>query len=249
MVQPKELKAVIVGVGHVGATTANTLQLQDLTDSAAASGSYNVEVYAGSYKDCTDASFVIITAGHQEELSETHVDLLRAKYRNIQDVIPKIARYVSRSSILIIATHTVEALTYAAYKLSSLPSCQVFGCGTALTTSRFRLELAKHYAVNPRDVYAVIAGKHDSQCYVAGWSNITIDGVRVRDFCEQTGRMYEQEELFACYLRAKQAAIEIMESKGSPSFSMAAGLASIVKALVENGNAMLTVSVVGSIWA
>ncbi|KAK4887948.1 hypothetical protein LTR49_028908, partial [Elasticomyces elasticus] len=68
--------AVIVGVGHVGATTAYTLQLQglvssivlidnhekraegearDLINSAAGSASYNIEVYAGSYKDCKDA--------------------------------------------------------------------------------------------------------------------------------------------------------------------------------------------------
>jgi malate/lactate dehydrogenase len=56
--------------------------------------------------------------------------------------------------LLLIATNPVDALTFAALRLSGLPPARVFGSGTVLDTARLRAELAAHYGFDARNVHA-----------------------------------------------------------------------------------------------
>src|SRR5207302_9393193 len=57
-------------------------------------------------------------------------------------------------------SNPVDALTYAAWKLSGLPSHQVIGSGTTLDTARFRYLLSQQFGVDARSVHAYIIGEH-----------------------------------------------------------------------------------------
>jgi L-lactate dehydrogenase len=79
---------------------------------------------------------------------------------------------------LLIATNPVDALAYAAWKLSGLPARRVIGSGTILDTSRFRYLLSQHFGVDARSVHAHIIGEHgDSEVPV--WSLANIGGMRL----------------------------------------------------------------------
>jgi L-lactate dehydrogenase len=261
---PKQgTKIVIIGAGHVGATTAFSLMLNNLgeeivlididkkTTQGHAIDLINASVTlpsipsitAGCYDDCVDADIVILTAGHAQKLGETDKTLLDANFKILQDVAPRVGR-LAPHAIMIVAAHPVEILTYAAAKLSGLPSQNVIGFGTSLDTTRFQYELAKHYSVDPRNVYAPVVGQH-GMMELALWSSITIDGLPLRSYCEQIGRGYEDNELFTCFWRAKEAVFDIIDAKGSPSFSMASGLSAIVEAILRDQNTLMTVAVIG----
>lgn len=221
-------------------------EAMDLRHAAAAADPHVMDVYAGEWADIEGSAVVIITAGHAERPDETQQTLMRANYETLRMVVPRIAKHAP-DAVLLVASHPVEAMTYAAFKLSGFPAPHVIGSGTALDTARFRAELAKFYEVSPLDVNVVVAGQHGTE-EVSEWSSITINGLPLQSYCEQTGREYSNEELFACFLKARQAGYEILERKGSPTYSMAAGLASIVKAIVDDENLIMTVSVVGDFF-
>lgn len=256
------LKVVIVGAGHVGSATAFALLLKGLadeivlidTDIRKAEGEaadlaqasilgYHTDVYTGSYEDCKDASIVIVTAGHRPKPGETGRELLEANLATLKEVAPRIGK-ASPRAIMIVAAHPNEALTYAAAKLSGLPKHRVIGFGTSLDTARFRYELARHYNVDVRDVNASIVGEHGAQ-EAPLLSTITLDGLPLLSYCEQLGMRFQDEHVRACFQEAKQATFDIIERKGSPLMSMAAGLCAIVDAILRDEHSLMTVAAIG----
>ncbi|KAK6439393.1 hypothetical protein LTR95_004407, partial [Oleoguttula sp. CCFEE 5521] len=246
----KVTKIAIIGAGHVGAVTAFALILKELADEIvlidinsrrsegeavdltnAAMLNDQPDVYTGTFEDLRDASIVIITAGHAPKLGETDQATLEANLKILNNVAPKIGKLAPRS-LLIVAGHPNEALTYAAAKLSGLPEHHVIGYGTSLESTLFRCELAKHYSVDPRDVYASVVGQHGI-AEMPLWSTIAI------------GKDYEDDEVFACFWKAKQAAFSAIDHKGHPSFTMAAGIVAIVEAILRDENTLMTVAVPG----
>jgi L-lactate dehydrogenase len=207
---------------------------------AAIFASNHPNVYAGTYDDCKDAAIVIVAAGNAQTYGETGRALLEANLRIIKEVAPMIGK-----ALLVVAAHPNEALTYAAAKLSGLPNHRVIGYGTALDTATFRYELAKHYGVDPQDVHAVIVGQH-AISEMPIWSTISIDGLPLKSYCEQAGSDYNEDEVFACFWKAKEAAFDAIEHKGNPGFSMAAGIIAIVEAILHDENTLMTVSVAGN---
>lgn len=257
------VKIVVVGTGHVGAATAFALVLRGLGDEiilidsdfekaegeavdlaqASLVGSHP-GVYVGDYEDCQDASIVIITAGHAQQPTETEQMLLEANAKVLKEVAPKIGSAAPRA-LLIIAAHPNEVLTAAAAKLSGLPSHRVIGVGTSLDTACFKHEIAKHYQVDACDVHASIVGIHGINEF-ALWSQVTIDGILLESYLERAGMGQETEELEACFWKATRTTFEIIERKGSPSMSMAAGICAIVEALQSDNHSMLTVAANGT---
>jgi L-lactate dehydrogenase len=215
----------------------------DLTQVALFSSSHP-NIHAGVYDDCEDADIVIITAGNSQTYGETGCALLEANLRIVKEVAPKIGKAAPRA-LLVVAAHPNEALTYAAAKLSGLPDHRVIGYGTALDTTTFRYELAKHYGVDPQDVHAAIVGQH-AIIEIPLWSTICIDGLPLKSYCEQTGIDYKDDEVFTCLWKARRAAFDAIEHKGNPGFSMAAGIIAIVEAILRDQNTLMTVSVAGS---
>jgi L-lactate dehydrogenase len=146
-----------------------------------------------------------------------------------------------RPRILLVASNPVDVLTYAAWKWSGLPAGSVIGSGTSLDTSRFRRRLGELYNVAPESVHAYIIGEHgDSQ--VAVLSSARIAGIPLEDFC--------REEQFACddtTLRnianeTRAAGLEILQAKGATYYGIGAALVRIVRAILRNEHAVLTVS-------
>ncbi|KAI5460183.1 L-lactate dehydrogenase [Mariannaea sp. PMI_226] len=258
----KSTKIVIVGAGSVGATTAYSLLLSDLAtdivlidiDTHRAEGEVadlshaahfaQAKVRAGDYPDCAGATAVIITAGVNQKPGQTRLDLVRTNHSLFEDVVPRIAQ-ASPDTILVIATNPVDVLTHAAARLSGFPAHRVIGTGTSLDTTRFRRELGRHFGLSPRSVHAFVVGEHgDSQLPV--WSLANICGMRLPDYCRQAGRPHDEEAMEACAARTRHAAYHIIERKGKTNYGIASILVSIIAPIVTDGDAIMTVSQIGS---
>jgi L-lactate dehydrogenase len=252
-------RVAIVGTGNVGATYAYTLLLSGLASEivlidanhARAEGeamdlnhaipfSHPTRVWAGDYADCAGALITVLAAGAGQKPGETRLDLIKKNAAIWRTIIPAVVKH-NPDGILLVATNPVDALTYAAWKLSGLPAERVMGSGTILDTARFRYLLSEHFGVDARSVHAYIIGEHgDSEVPV--WSLANIAGMRLLEFCRAQGLQYDHQAMDKIFIQTRDAAYRIIERKGATYYAVAAGLMQITQAILRDQSTVLSVS-------
>jgi len=253
------VRVAVVGVGNVGATFAYALLLSGLASEivlidanpAKAEGeamdlnhavpfTHPTRIWAGDYADCSGAAVTVLAAGAGQKPGETRLDLIKKNAAIWREIVPKAVKH-NPGGILLVATNPVDALTYAAWKLSRLPAERVIGSGTVLDTSRFRYLLSQHFGVDARSVHAYIIGEHgDSEVPV--WSLANIAGMRLPEFCKAQNLSYDPQAMEEIFLQTRDAAYRIIERKGATYYAVAAGLMRITQAILRNQSTVLSVS-------
>ena len=142
--------------------------------------------------------------------------------------------------ILVIASNPVDVLTYVAWQASGLPVSRVIGTGTTLDTTRFRKELSQRLAIDPRNVHGYIIGEHgDSE--VAVWSHTMIGTKPILEIVDTTERL-TSDDLPIISDKVKNTAYEIIDRKQATYYGIGMSTARIVKAILNNEQAILPVS-------
>ena len=252
-------RVAIVGAGFVGSTTAYALlnsgmaaeivlidrdrrraegHVQDLRDAEVFSDA--TRVFAGEVGDCCSADVTIISAGVSQSGPKSRLEGLKETAVILKGLVQNISRH-NPHGILLIASNPVDILTYAVWKWSGLPASRVIGSGTSLDTARFRRRLAEKYGVASHNVHAYVIGEHgDSQIPVL--SSARIAGVPLEAFCQQLGLPYEENALGRIASETRTAGIEIIGAKGATYYGIGAALVRIVRAILRDEDAVLTVS-------
>ena len=256
---PRPTRVAVVGVGNVGATFAYALLLSGLAaeivlidaNRAKAEGeamdlnhtvpfAYPTRVWAGNYSDCAGATVTVLAAGSNQKPGETRLDLIKRNVSIWRNIVSEVAKH-NPEGILLVATNPVDVLTFAAWKLSGLPSERVMGSGTLLDTSRFRYLLSQHFGVDARSVHAFIIGEHgDSEVPV--WSSANIAGMRLPQFCKAQGIPDDRQAMERIFLQTRDAAYQIIERKGATYYAVAAGLMRITQAILRDQRTVLSIS-------
>ena len=259
MIKLNPRKVAIVGCGFVGAASAFALMEsglfsemvlidsnKDKAEGEALDISHGVpfakpvQITAGEYKDLSDASIIIVTAGAGQKPGETRLDLVKKNVGIFKSIIPEIAR-CNKDAILLIVANPVDILTYAAAKLSGFPENRVFGSGTVLDTARLKFLLGEHLQVDSRSVHSFIIGEHgDSEFAV--WSSTNISGVPLKRFCEMRGHFQHEEARHAIEESVKNSAYEIIERKGATYYGIAMSVKKICEAVVRDEKSIMPVS-------
>ncbi|OJT34546.1 L-lactate dehydrogenase [Staphylococcus ureilyticus] len=251
-------KVVLIGDGAVGSSYAFAVVAQGLADElviidldeakvkgdvadlnhSAPYGDSPVKVKAGSYEDCSNADLIVITAGAAQKPGETRLDLVEKNTKIFKDIVTKIMS-TGFNGIFLIATNPVDVLSYVTQKVSGLPKTQVIGSGTILDTARFKFELAQEFGVSPWSVDAQIIGEHgDSE--LAIWSQANIAGQPLYNLLnDNPDKQHRIDEIFT---NTRDAAYEIIQSKGATYYGIAMGLVRITQAILKNQNVVLPVS-------
>jgi L-lactate dehydrogenase len=257
--ESRPARVAIVGAGNVGSTFAYALLLSglaaeivliDATRSKAEGEAMDLNhavpfthptrIWAGDYTDCAGAMITVLTAGANQKPGQSRLDCLQANARIWRKIVPQIAHHNPRG-ILLVATNPVDVLTYAALKLSGLPSTRVLGSGTILDTARFRFLLSQHFGVDARSVHAYIIGEHgDSE--VPAWSLANIAGMRLADYCRVQNLPYDPQQMQKIFEATRDAAYHIIERKGATYFAVAAGLLRITQSILRHQSTVLSVS-------
>jgi len=252
-------KVAVVGTGFVGTSIAysminqgiiNELVLIDVNQEKAEGEALdlldgmswaqeNIKVWAGDYQDCRDADIVVITAGVNQKPGQTRLELIDINAGIIKDVAAKIMAS-GFDGILVVASNPVDVLTQCAWKASGLPSNRVVGTGTTLDTTRFRKEIAAKLQIDPRSIHGYIIGEHgDSE--VAVWSHTTVGGKPILEFMVENNRL-TVDDLTEISDRVKNTAYEIIDRKKATFYGIGMSVARIVKAILNNEQAVLPVS-------
>ena len=256
MIRPPSRDSIaIVGCGHVGSTSAYALMLRGvareliLLDSDrgvaeaeamdlqhAVSMSRPVRVRAGDYKDAAGASIVVITAGVGGVQGESRLDLLVRNASVVRECMAALAAE-GFSGIVLMTTNPVDVLAQVAHEASGFPASRVIGSGTLLDSARLRGMLGDELGVEARSVHAYIIGEHgDSE--IAAWSSASIAGVPLRDYA-RVGQLIDPDAILQ---RVRQAAPEIIQSKGYTSFAIASCVTRICEAIIRDEHSVLPVS-------
>jgi L-lactate dehydrogenase len=255
----KPNRIAIVGLGNVGASFAYALLFRGLASEivlidanrAKAEGeamdlnhavpfTHSTRIWAGDYSECAGAAVTVITAGAAQKPGETRLDLVKKNARIFASIVPEVVKY-NPDGILLIATNPVDVLTYAAWKLSGLPSDRVIGSGTILDTARFRYLLSQHFDVDARSVHGFIVGEHgDSEVPV--WSLTNIAGMRLPEYTKHNNANCSPEQMNYIFTQTRDAAYQIIERKGATFYAIAAGLMRISEAILRDQSTVLSVS-------
>lgn len=252
-------KIAVAGAGRVGSTLAYTLASsgvareivvidanRERAEGEAMDIAHAVPFYApvsvkpGGLADAAGAAVTVIAAGAAQREGESRRALLVRNVEVLRGIVTEVVR-ANPEGLLLIATNPVDALTFAALRLSGLPPAKVFGSGTVLDTARLRAELSAHYGVDARNVHAYVLGEHGDSELVA-WSGASLANVQLHEYCRLTGMSCTGEVMTAIAARVRDAAYEIIRRKGATNFAIAAALARIIEAVVRDQSSVLTVS-------
>ena len=254
----KKRKVVLVGTGFVGMSMAyamlnrggvDELVLIDIEKDKTIGEEMDLShglpfapqkmiIKAGDYKECKDAQVVVITAGIPQKPGQSRLELAQTNTKIMKQITESIMAS-GFNGIIIVASNPVDLMTYVVSKVSGLPKNQVFGSGTVLDTARLRYLMADYLKVSSKNVHAYIMGEHGDSSFVP-WDHAYLGCKKIKDIMKDN--KHPMEDLKKIHQGVINAAYEIIDKKKATYYGIGMALSRIVKAVLENENAILTVS-------
>lgn len=251
-------KVVLVGTGFVGMSMAysflNTGGIDELVlidvDKEKAIGEAmdlqhglpyaqgKLDIWAGDYKDCQDASIVVVCAGVAQKEGETRLELTSRNAKIMKSVVEQI-RDSGFQGILIIASNPVDSMTYLACKVSGFPKERVIGSGTILDTARLRYLMSEYLDVSSNNMHAYMMGEHGDSSFVP-WTHAFVGGKKLLEILDEKGK--NLSDLHDIYTQVQQAAYEIIRRKRSTYYGIGLSLNRLIHAILDDENVILTIS-------
>ena len=239
-------KVVLIGCGMVGMSYAYAMlnqgvcdelvlidvdqkrakgEAMDLNHGLAFAGN-NMKIYAGEYKDCSDADIVAICAGVAQKPGETRLDLLQrnaAVFRSIVDPVTE----SGFNGIFLVATNPVDIMARITCSLSGFNPRRVIGTGTALDTARLRYCLGEYFNVDSRNMHAYVLGEHGDSEFVP-WSQAMLATKPVLELCDESNNKYKREDLDGITEEVRTAAYKIIDAKRATYYGIGMAMAKAI---------------------
>jgi malate dehydrogenase len=172
-------KVTVVGAGNVGANCALRIADKELADvvlvdvvegvpqgkglDIAQSGpvqGYDVMITGSNdYEPTANSDIVVITAGFPRKPGMSRDDLLFANYEIVKTATEQAVKY-SPNAILILVTNPLDAMCWAAHKVSGFSRNRVIGMAGVLDTARYRTFLGMELGVSVENISAMVLGGH-----------------------------------------------------------------------------------------
>lgn len=254
----KKRKVVLVGTGFVGMSMAyamlnrggvDELILIDINKDKTIGEEMDLShglpfapqkmvIKSGDYDQCKDAQVVVITAGIPQKPGQSRLELAQTNTKIMKEITENIMAS-GFNGIIIVASNPVDLMTYVVSKVSGLPTNQVFGSGTVLDTARLRYLMADYLKVSSKNVHAYIMGEHGDSSFVP-WDHAYLGCKKIKDIMKDNH--HPMNDLKKIHQGVINAAYEIIDKKKATYYGIGMALSRIVKAVLENENAILTVS-------
>src|SRR4051812_6410700 len=226
---------VVGGAGNVGATVARAVAnkeladvvLVDIADSKAKGvaldifqacpieGSDARLIGTGDYADSANSDVVVITSGVPRKPGMSRDDLLLTNFKIISSVVENVVKH-SPNCIIVPVANTLDAMCWAAHRLSGFPRERVIGMAGILDSARMRMFIAEKLNVSVENVHAAVLGGHgDTMVPLPRFS--TVAGLPLDQWLSK-------EDIDAIATRTANGGAEITKPGGTPAWD-APGLA------------------------
>ncbi len=254
----KKGKVVLVGTGMVGMSMAysmlnqggvNELILIDIDKDKTKGEEMDLShglpyapqkmvIRAADYDECKDAQIVVITAGVAQKPGQTRLELAEVNTKIMKQVTESIMAS-GFNGIIIVASNPVDLMSYVVAEVSGLPKNRVIGSGTVLDTARLRYIMADYLKISSKNIHAYIMGEHGDSSFVP-WKHAYVGCKRIADVMKDN--YHPMSDLEKIHKDVVDAAYEIIEKKRATYYGIGMALNRLVKAVLNNENAILTVS-------
>ncbi|MFW6221696.1 MAG: malate dehydrogenase [Fibrobacterota bacterium] len=191
-------------------------------------GSEDLAAIAGS-------DIVVVTAGYPRKKGMSREDLLSINLEVISEISEKIQTHAPEA-VIIMVTNPLDAMTYAAWRLSGFHWNKVIGMAGALDASRFAYYIAREAGVNPADVSPQVLGSHGQQM-VPLVSNTSIGGMPVKSLLTAD----QLQRAIAQTIDAGNELVSLLQT-GSAFFAASRAVASVVEAIVSDSKKIVNCS-------
>lgn len=249
-------KISIIGAGHVGATIAYTLAMNDcaekiaiidLNEALAQAEVYDIrpgfeaisrtEVYKGSYADTADSDLIIITAGLGRKPGESRLDLIAKNTKIAREIAGQIKKNASKALIMVVA-NPVDIITRIIAEEMGEYQGRVFGTGCSIDSSRFISVLAEHFNLTNREISAFIAGEHGAG-QVSLWSSVKLCGRPLAEYLQTHNLSLSAEDKKGLDKKVADMGAAIIGGKGYTNFGIASVSAYIAGLILNKKTAVL----------
>ena len=247
-------KITVVGAGNVGATTAHIAAARhlgdivlidivkglahgkalDMAEAGPVQGYDGGIVGTTDWSQATDSEIVVITSGLARKPGMSRDDLLAKNVQIVKEVSEKAAEFCP-DSIIIVVSNPLDAMVYAAAKVTGFPKNRIIGMAGVLDAARFSHFVAEQLGVSSGDVQGMLMGGHgDDMVPLPRFTSVA--GVPVTELlpADTIARLVE---------RTRKGGIEIVDLLGSSAYyAPAAGVVKMAEAIVTDSKSMMPCS-------
>jgi len=242
----------IVGAGNVGATTAyaaatrqlGDIVLLDIVEGLAEGKALDIAeagplqpsdcriVGTMDWQETADSDLVIVTSGLPRKPGMSRDDLLAKNVQIVKDVAERTAKY-SPNSIVIVVCNPLDAMVYAAAKVTNFSKNRVMGMAGALDSARFSYFLARELGVSVEDIKCVLMGGHgDDMVPLPRFTSVS--GIPVTE-------LLDEEKIAELIERTRNGGIEVVNLLGySAYYAPAAGVVKMAEAILKDKKTVLS---------
>ena len=243
-------KVSIIGSGHVGESAAFIMATKGIADEIVMTDvvenlpegkaldmmqagpilGYDTKITGVSkgeiYKSLEGSDVIIMTAGFPRKPGMSRDDLLSKNIPIMKAVAENVKKYAP-DSIFIIVANPLDAMAYAARKITGFPDNRIIGQAGALDSARFSAFLAMEKNVSVKNISAITLGSHgDDMVPLRG--NSSIYGVPVN-------KCLENDKLESIIDRTRMGGGEIVKLLGTSAYwAPAAGACRMVESILKD---------------
>lgn len=187
---------------------------------------------SNSYHDIKGSDVVIVTAGLARKPGMSRDDLLKTNLKIMTSVAQGI-RENAPDSFVIVISNPLDAMVYAAKKITGFPKNRVVGMAGVLDTSRLRAFVAQEAGVSVQDVQALVLGGHGDDM-VPITRLTSVGGICVEE-------VVDRERLDAIVKRTRMAGGEVVNllKTGSAFFSPAVSAVEMAESYLKDKKRIL----------
>jgi malate dehydrogenase len=245
-------KITVVGAGNVGATVGRIAAARQLGDivlldivpklaegkaldiaEAAPIESYDCKITGTTDWAATEGSdIVIITSGVPRKPGMSRDELLATNVQIVKDVSKEIAGS-SPDSIVIVVSNPLDAMVYAAAKVTGFAGNRVMGMAGALDAARLSYFLACELGVSVEDIKCVLMGGHgDDMVPLPRFTSVS--GIPISE-------LLDEKKIAAIIDRTRNGGIEIVNLLGfSAYYAPAAGAVKMADSILKDKKAVIS---------
>ncbi len=239
----KEKEVVVIGSGFVGTSFIHNCVSRNIArhygiididkekaygnvmdfEDAIATNEYQIDFKEYNYSNLKDVDLIVITAGFNQKVGQTRLDLLEKNVSIIADIAKQVKKS-GFSGISIMATNPVDIMTQIYQEVTGFDSSKVIDSGTSLDSARLQYYIAEKCKVSLRDVSAYVVGEHGDSS-VSVLSSATISGVKWNSWSEEHKKYITDTDAVSTLVR--QRAGEIYKRKKLTNFGIGSSLAEL----------------------
>ncbi|KYO22122.1 ubiquitin-conjugating enzyme E2 variant 3 isoform X1 [Alligator mississippiensis] len=237
-------KVTVIGAGDLGIAcilaiaakgAADQVVLLDPSEGAAKGGIMDLDIFdlpnveiSKDFSASADSKVVVFTVNYLGN-AQSYLDVIQSNVDLFRGIVPAIAHH-NQNSVLLVASHPVEIMTYVSWKLSAFPKSRVIGIGCNLDTERFQYVIANLLKAQTLGKEAWIIGEQ-GEGKVPAWTGSN------SATCQTAAKSHHnsREQL-------ANRAMEVLKGKGQRSWSVALSIADLIESILKDKRKVHSVS-------